>query len=66
MNVYVFGNEDMENDNMAFSVMQKLDGKISGVKFVIVKPNGDLPFANEDYVVIMDTVLGIDNVTLIK
>lgn len=35
------------------------------VEFVFVKPNEDLPFVDEEEVVIMDVVEGIDKVTVI-
>lgn len=64
MNIYVFGNQDLEKDNSAFKVMHKLRGKINNLNFTVIKPNEDLPFANEKKVVILDTILGINEVTL--
>lgn len=60
MQVYVFGNIDQEFDNLATKVAKK----IKGVDFVFVRPNEDLPFAGHKHVIIMDTVAGIDRVTL--
>lgn len=67
MRVYVFGNEDVREDNIAFRVAKKQEGKIKNVEFVKVLPNQDLPFAEgqEGLVVIMDAVLGLEKVTLI-
>ena len=60
MTVYVFGNPDTSLDNRAIQAANK----IKGVDFVFVSPNQDLPFAGQKNVVIMDTVQGIDEVTL--
>ena len=66
MKVYVFGNEDVPEDRRAIEAVEKLDHAIAGVSFVFVKPNDDVPFVNESYVVILDTVEGIRDVTLIE
>jgi len=66
MKVYVFGNEDLIEDKRAFEVAEKLEGKIENVNFVKVKPNEDVPFIDEKFVVILDAVQGIEKVTEIK
>ena len=66
MKVYVFGNEDVPGDRKAIEAAQKLDHAIDGVSFVSVKPNEDVPFVDEGHVVILDTVHGIRNVTVIE
>lgn len=62
MKVYVFGNEDYEGDNRAFEVVKKLERKLKNIKFVKVKPNEDVPFIDEENVVILDAIEGIDKV----
>lgn len=62
MKVYVFGNEDLKEDKRAFEVAKELEGKISNVEFVKVKPNEDVPFIDEKFVVILDVIEGIKNV----
>jgi len=64
MHVFVFGNEDVDFDNNAIKVAKELEGKISGIKFVFVKPNEDLPFTDGGRVVIIDTVDGLHAVTV--
>jgi Ni,Fe-hydrogenase maturation factor len=66
MKVYVFGNEDLAEDKCAFEVAGKLTGKIENVDFAKVKPNEDVPFIDEKFVVILDAVQGIEKVTEIK
>jgi Ni,Fe-hydrogenase maturation factor len=65
LKVYVFGNEDVPEDRKAIETAQKLDRTVDGVSFVFVQPNEDVPFADEDRVVILDTVHGIRDVELI-
>jgi Ni,Fe-hydrogenase maturation factor len=65
MNIYVFGNDHVEKDTKAIEVARKLEDTIEGISFVFVKPNEDVPFANERRVVILDTVEGIQDVALV-
>jgi len=66
MKVYVFGNEDFAEDKRAFEAAGKLEGKIENVDFVKVKPNEDVPFIDEKFVVILDAVQRIEKVIEIK
>ena len=63
MKVYIFGNEDLKEDGLAFKVAKKLKNKIEKVSFIKVMPNADLPFTDEKFTVIMDTAFGIDEIT---
>ncbi len=65
MKVFVFGGPNFEGDAIAPYVAKRLEDKIEGVEFITVNPNEDLPFADEDNVVILDAVQGIDEVTVI-
>lgn len=64
MKVYVFGNEDIRDDSAVFKIMKNPQLTTYNLQFTIVKPNEDLPFANERNVVILDTIVGINKVTL--
>ena len=66
MNVYVFGNEYVAEDQRAIEVARELEGTIEGISFVFVNPNEDAPFVNEHHVVILDTVQGISEVALVE
>jgi Ni,Fe-hydrogenase maturation factor len=66
MNVYVFGNEYVAEDNRAIEVAGELQNKVKVVSFIIVGPNEDVPFANEPRVFILDTVQGIQDVALVE
>lgn len=64
MNLLIFGNEDHETDKLAIEVSKRLT-PISSVILQIVKPNDDLPIDHTKSVCILDTVIGINQVTLI-
>jgi Ni,Fe-hydrogenase maturation factor len=66
MNVYVFGNEHVAEDNRAIEVAGELQNKAKGVSFIFVGPNEDVPFADEPRVFILDTVQGIQDVALVE
>jgi Ni,Fe-hydrogenase maturation factor len=66
MRVYVFGNEYVAADKRAIEVARELEKTLEGVLFVFVNPNEDLPFVDERRVLILDTVQGIRDVSLIE
>jgi Ni,Fe-hydrogenase maturation factor len=66
MRVYVFGNEYVAEDRRAIKVARELEGTLDGVSFVFVDPNADLPFVDEQHVVILDTVRGTRSVVLVE
>ena len=66
MKIHVFGNEYVAEDKRAIEVAKELEGAIEGISFVFVNPNEDVSFVNERHVVILDTVQGIWEVTLIE
>ena len=66
MKVYLFGNEYVAEDMRAIEVARELEGAVDGISFVFVGPNEDVPFVDERRVVILDTVQGIREVTLVE
>lgn len=66
MKVYVFGNEDNTEDCAALKVLKNLDDGLEDVQFVNVRPNEDVPFADQTRTVIIDAVQGIDEVEIIE
>ena len=66
MQIYVFGNKDAPGDVGAIEVAEELEGAVDGVSFVFVGPNEDVPFVDEERVVVLDVVQGIGEVTLIS
>jgi hypothetical protein len=65
MKVYVFGNQDVPEDNNAIKIVHKFSKEFSEIKFITVPINTDLPFFDEKEVIILDTVSGIKKVKLI-
>jgi len=66
MKVYVFGNEYVAEDRRAIEVARELEGTLDGISFVFVDPNADIPFVDEQHVVILDTVQGTRDVALVE
>ena len=66
MNVYVFGNEYVEEDKRAIEVARDLEDTVEGISFVLVDPNEDVPFVDEPRVVVLDTVQGLQDVALVE
>ena len=66
MNVYVFGNEHVAEDKRAIEVAGELHNEAKGVSFIFVRPNEDVPFADEPRVFILDTVQGIQDMALVE
>lgn len=65
MKVYVFGNEDLDCDNLAIRLAGELGGKFKDISFAFVKPNEDVPFTNGEDVYILDMVKGINKIQLL-
>ena len=70
MTIYLFGNPDHPQDNLALlsaSQLIKNYPQLSKViDFRFIKPNQDLPFLNQEHVYIMDTIKGIKKITIIE
>jgi Ni,Fe-hydrogenase maturation factor len=66
MKVYVFGDKDVPGDEGAIEVAEGLEGAVEGVSFVFVESNEDVPFVDEETIVILDAVHGIGEVALIS
>lgn len=60
--IYVFGNPDIRNDSLPKKLLPQLAEKFPEIKFVDADPQ-DLDFSEDDLVII-DTVLGIEEVTV--
>lgn len=63
--LYVFGNEDVVGDKLAFEVAEKLAEDFPEIKFQKVNPNEDLPFVDQEQVLILDVVWGLERVEVI-
>ena len=65
MKVYVFGNPDISEDSEALTLARQLKDDSKNIYFVFIKPNEDLPFADEENVIILDVIKGIDEVRIL-
>ena len=63
MNILVFGNPDYPQDNVAIEVSEKLSD-IPSISFQYINPNSDLPVSENKCIYILDTVMGINTITL--
>lgn len=64
MNIYLFGNEDVEIDSRPLTlegIVNKTFPRITSIK---IKPNDELTFIDEQNPILIDTVLGINEVSL--
>jgi len=66
MKVFVFGNPIVQSDRKALDIAKRLERKVPKVNFIIVNENEDLPFIDENNVIILDVVEGIKKITLIN
>ena len=62
MKIYAFGNEFLENDFLAKEIVDSID--IKGVEFVKANDPSEI-FLEEDRIIILDVVEGINDVILI-
>lgn len=65
MTIYVFGNQDIPEDNAVFTVTRKLQKSFPQINFIFVPPNQDLPFTGQAHVILLDTVRGLSEATLL-
>lgn len=66
MKIYVFGNEDFPEDNLAIKAAGNLSNKFPEIQFINITPNTDLPFFNENKIIIIDVIQGINKIELIN
>ena len=60
MEIYVFGNPEIENDSLPLKIMPELQKNFPEINFEIKDPNEEWKISEE--LTIIDTVLGIDDV----
>lgn len=62
MKIYIFGNEDLDYDNLPIRILPNLKKIFPHVSFELKDPNEDLE--SEEDLTIIDTIHGIDKVTI--
>ena len=60
--IFIFGNEDLQDDSMPLRILPKLVEKFSEIEFETVDPNED--WEVPENVMVIDTAVGIKDVTV--
>ena len=60
--IYIFGNIDLPNDSLPLRILPNIEEKFPNILFVINDPNEEWDV--EDEIVIIDTVVGIKEITI--
>lgn len=63
--IYLFGNPLVDRDSLPLKLLPQLKRSFPRIEFVVADPNEDL-FQGEEIPVIIDTVVGIDEVTTLR
>ncbi len=63
--IWVFGNRDSELDDSPFAHLARLRSDFPHVEFTIVPPNADLPLPDDGSLIVLDTVQGISQPTVL-
>ena len=64
MEIYVFGNPEIENDSLPLKILPELQKNFPEIKFEIKDPNEEWEIPEE--LTIIDTVLGIDEIKIFE
>lgn len=65
MKIYVFGNLLVAEDSLPLHILPQLKKQFPDIHFVVVDPNENFPPEGERDLIILDTVKGISEVTLL-
>lgn len=60
MNVFVFGNQDVQEDSLPLKILPRLRERFPEIQFTVVDPNEEWNMPQE--AVVIDTVIGIEKV----
>ncbi|MBP9691302.1 hypothetical protein KBD81_04460 [Candidatus Woesebacteria bacterium] len=64
MRIYLFGNEDVASDSLPLSLEHIIHETFPHITPVIIKPNDEVSFSDDLYPILIDSVIGIDEVSL--
>jgi hypothetical protein len=67
MKIFVFGNEDLKEDNLPLRILPQLKKYFPNIDFVLQDPNEEWEIENDSQnseIVIIDTAVGIKEVTI--
>lgn len=63
--IYIYGNPLLSFDNLPITLKPKLEKKFPGINFIIKDPNENIKPLNGE-IVLIDTVVGLEKVTIIN
>jgi hypothetical protein len=64
MKIFVFGNEDLKEDNLPFKILPELRKKFPQIEFEIKDPNEEWNISDLAEIIILDTAAGIKDVEI--
>ncbi len=64
MKIFVFGNADLEEDNLPLRILSQLIEKFPKIQFEVKDPNEEWEIEDEEEINILDTAIGIKEVTV--
>lgn len=65
MKIYIFGNPLVAEDSLPIHILPQLKKQFPDIHFIVVDPNENFPPEGEQDLIILDTVKGISEVTLL-
>ena len=65
MKIYIFGNPLVVEDSLPLDILPQLQKQFPDIHFSVVDPNENFPPEGERNLIILDTVKGIPDVTLL-
>ncbi|MBI4973990.1 hypothetical protein HZC27_05245 [Candidatus Roizmanbacteria bacterium] len=65
MKIYIFGNPLVAEDSLPIHILPDLQKQFPDIHFIVVDPNENFPPEGERDLIILDTVKGISEVTLL-
>jgi len=64
--IHIFGNPLLDFDNLPIKLANELRKKFSDIDFIIQDPNENIKPSSKGELLIIDTVAGIDEITVIR
>jgi hypothetical protein len=64
MIIFVFGNEDLQEDNLPLRILPQLKDKFPEIDFVLKDANEEWEVEKEEEIIVLDTAVGIKEVMI--
>ncbi len=66
MHIFIFGNPDLPFDSLPLRILPELQKEFPEIKFEVKDPNEEWDLENSGDLVILDTAVGIDKITIFE